>query len=473
MLRRVRVRAWVAVVVVPTEPSRAVGAGGLLGHRRPLGREQLGQAGVVGEQLHHRLADAQAAAHLLALQQLVPQQEADGHPGGAGPGGAARAVEVGGVVLGRVVVDDHVDAVDVEAAGGHVGGDEHAQPVLPEVAKGTEAGVLGQVAVEHAGLDALPAQLQLEPVGAPLGAAEDQGAAGALGDGRRHLHLVELVDLEEAVLHLLHRGLHRLDLVADRVVGVVAHQAVDLGVEGGGEEHRLVVGRDPVEQPHHLGHEAHVGHAVGLVEDEDGDVGHRHVAPLAEVDEASGRGHHHVVALADGLDLALHGRAPEHRGHRAVGGVAQGDEDVAHLHRQLPGGDEDEARGPARLGLGDLHEEGESEGQGLARAGLGLAADVVAGEGVGDGEGLDRKGSGDAGRLEGGDQSGRHPQFVERGRGGGFHEGGVAPVDVVGTVGRPGIAGDRRRRPAGGRMTPVMAHEATSTSQCSGNDRPT
>ncbi len=35
--------------------------------------------------------------------------------------------------------------------------------------------------------------------------------------------------------------------------------------------------------------------------------------------------------------------------------------------------------------------DGEAEGEGLARAGLGLAADVAAGEGVGDGERLDRE----------------------------------------------------------------------------------
>ena len=38
---------------------------------------------------------------------------------------ATRAVQVRLVVLGRVVVHDHVDAVDVDAARGDVGGDEH------------------------------------------------------------------------------------------------------------------------------------------------------------------------------------------------------------------------------------------------------------------------------------------------------------------------------------------------------------
>ena len=61
------------------------------------------------------------------LELLVPQHERDDEAGLAGPGGAARAVQVGLVVLGRVVVDDDVDVVDVDAAGGDVGGDQHRE----------------------------------------------------------------------------------------------------------------------------------------------------------------------------------------------------------------------------------------------------------------------------------------------------------------------------------------------------------
>jgi hypothetical protein len=43
----------------------------------------------------------------------------------AGTRGTAGAVQVGLAVLGQVVVDNHIDAVDVQAARGHVGGHEH------------------------------------------------------------------------------------------------------------------------------------------------------------------------------------------------------------------------------------------------------------------------------------------------------------------------------------------------------------
>ena len=71
-----------------------------------------------------RLLQAEALLQPPDLELLVPQHQGDHHARLAGPGGAARAVQVGLVVLGRVVVDDHVDVVDVEAPGGDVGGDE-------------------------------------------------------------------------------------------------------------------------------------------------------------------------------------------------------------------------------------------------------------------------------------------------------------------------------------------------------------
>ena len=78
--------------------------------------------------------------------------------------------------------------------------------------------------------------------------------------------------------------------------------------------------------------------------------------------------------------------------------LGQRSEDVVDLDRELPGREEDECQRPRRAGgrtvalgvpggLGPLQER-HTEGEGLPRAGLGLAADVAAREGVGDGQGL-------------------------------------------------------------------------------------
>ena len=69
---------------------------------------------------------------------------------------------------------------------------------------------------------------------------------------------------------------------------VARDEAVDAAVERGREQHRLVLALDAVEDLLHLGHEAHVGHAVGLVEHEHLDVRDRELAALHQVDEPAG-----------------------------------------------------------------------------------------------------------------------------------------------------------------------------------------
>ena len=131
---------------------------------------------------------------------------------------------------------------------------------------------------------------------------------------------------------------------------VAAHQPVDGAVEGGREQQGLVLPLEAAQHPLHLGHEAHVGHAVGLVEHEDLDVGHRQLAPVAEVDQPARRGDDDVDAPAELLDLALDVGAAVDGDDPQPGRLGQGLEHVGHLDGELAGGDEDQGPGAARLG---------------------------------------------------------------------------------------------------------------------------
>ena len=208
------------------------------------------------------------------------------------------------------------------------------------------------------------------------------------------------------MVHLVDGGLVLARLVRDRVVHVAVDQALDRTVERGREEHRLVRRGDAVEDLLDLGHEAHVGHAVGFVDHEHLDRRERQLLALEQVDEAPGGADDDVDALLQGGDLRVHRDAAVDGPHLAVAHLAERAERVGDLGGQLAGRDEDQGLGPAGLGLADAPEEGKAEGQGLARAGLGLAEHVAPGEGVGDGELLDREGLGDALARQGRDQVG-------------------------------------------------------------------
>src|SRR5204862_7446856 len=203
--------------------------------------------------------------------------------------------------------------------GGHQGPDGAGA----EVGHGPGAVLLGQVAVYASGLPTPPAQAGGHPVGAPLGGDEDQAAGGPADDGGGHVDLVHLVDPEKPVLHQVDGRLVGLDLVVDRVDEVLLDEVVDVAGEGGGEQHRLGVHVAQVAQdPRDLGREAHVGHAVGLVEHDHLDVVEEDLTPLQEVDEPAGGGDDDVALAAE-------------RGGLLAGGVAAVDGDDRELaHRR-------------------------------------------------------------------------------------------------------------------------------------------
>jgi hypothetical protein len=112
-------------------------------------------------------------------------------------------------------------------------------------------------------------------------------------------------------------------------------------------------GFDAAQDPLDLGQEPHVGHAVGLVEHDDADVGEVDGALLQEVDQATRGGDHHLGATGQGLDLAVLGRAAVDGGHPHGSGLGEGRHDVLDLDGELAGRDHDQRSRPAGRGLVD------------------------------------------------------------------------------------------------------------------------
>ena len=195
---------------------------------------------------------------------------------------------------------------------------------------------------------------------------------------------------------------------------VAVDQALDAAVERGREQQRLVGLADVAQHPLDLGQEAHVGHPVGLVDDDQAHV--RQVGDLAvdQVDEPARGRHHDLGAGLERGDLLAHLGAAVDGDEAQRPGLDQRPKHVGDLPGQLAGGDQHEAGGALRGRFGDALDEGEAEREGLARAGLGLAAHVAAGQGVGDAEALDGKSCGQAGSIEHGDQIRGHAQRRER-----------------------------------------------------------
>ena len=162
-----------------------------------------------------------------------------------GAGRATGAVEVVLVVGRRVDLHDHADVVDVDAARGDVGGDEHVHRAVPEGAEHAVAHGLREAAVQRCREHAAVAQLAGDAVGAELGAGEDDDASAAAGELGGEGLLVLRVDEQHVVAHRRDRGLGLVGRVRDRVDEVALDEGVDALVEGRREEQPLAARRGP------------------------------------------------------------------------------------------------------------------------------------------------------------------------------------------------------------------------------------
>ena len=149
--------------------------------------------------------------------------------------GTARAADAVHVVLGvvgEIVVDHQFEVVDVDAAGGHVGGDQKGKCRPLEVLHYPGPLGLGHAAMDPLGRVAPPDEGIGQFIDHPLRVAEDDAA----------LHVVEVDDADERVelrvvpdlvVDLIHqrRSAHRLlrDLDGGGVVRMFADEGLDLG----------------------------------------------------------------------------------------------------------------------------------------------------------------------------------------------------------------------------------------------------
>jgi len=189
------------------------------------------------------------------------------------------------------------------------------------------------------------------------------------------------------------------DLDAGRIAHGPAGELRELGRHGGAEEERLPLGGALLDDAFDVGQEAHVEHAVHLVEHEDLDVAQAGVALFEVIEEAAGRGDHDVDALVERLDLLAVADAAIDDGDALVGKLGVVAEGFLDLQRELAGGLEHEAAEAAVVA--EALEHGECKGGGLAGAGLGGAHDIAAGQHDRDSLRLDRRGLGVALLLDG------------------------------------------------------------------------
>ena len=235
---------------------------------------------------------------------------------------------------------------------------------------------------------------------------------------------------EPQVVHGAHGVGGGVDGHFDRILEIGANEVTHVAVERGREEHRLVATGATTQDPFDLRGETVVGHAVSLVENHDLHTRHVDLVGLEQVDETQRSGHHDLDALGHLVDLMMTTRAAVHRQHATARMSSHRFEHLGHLNGEFARRNENETEGTLGFGaLGDARQHRHTEGEGLARSGLGATAHVAAQHGHRDGLFLDgerlretgRRESGvdRVGNTEGGETSGRghRRQSVDGGEG--------------------------------------------------------
>ena len=210
---------------------------------------------------------------------------------------------------------------------------------------------------------------------------------------RRALFLGGAGHLQERLAHRLGRGGWRVD---GNLLGVhqeLGGQTANLRRHGGREKEGLAdLGQQP-DDALHIGHEAHIQHAVRLVDHQDLNVHQEDLAALEKIEQASRRGDQDLHAAVQLLLLLGQGGAAGQERHGELVVLAVELEVLGHLGRQLARRRDDQGAWHARLGSRrrqDLdHRQG--EGCGLTCPGLRAAEYVSAGQNVGNRFGLNRR----------------------------------------------------------------------------------
>ena len=176
---------------------------------------------------------------------------------------------------------------------------------------------------------------------------------------------------------------------------------LDVGRDGGGEEQRLPLLRERVEDGGHLALEAHREHLVRLVEDEEADVVRVERAAPEVVEHAARRAHHHLRALGELVDLPLHRGAAVHGRDLDVAALAQPLDLGRDLEGQLARRAEGEHLDLGHRAADDVVHDRQAEGRRLARPGARLHHRVLAARGGLPHRDLHRRGVGVANLGEG------------------------------------------------------------------------
>ncbi|MBM3601345.1 MAG: hypothetical protein FJX35_24375, partial [Alphaproteobacteria bacterium] len=270
----------------------------------------------------------------------------------AGSAGPADAMDVVFGVHGHIEIEDMRQEGDVETARGHVAAHQKLDLAVAKLLERLHSVALVHVAMQRGGAEAVAHERLVQDRHIALAIAEDQRVAHVLraNQSAQRVALVAIGDAHKALRYGRGGRGRRRDRDLLRIHQEGVGQTPDLRRHGRGEEQGLAHARQQTDDALDIGDEAHVEHAIGLVDHQDLHVVQQHLAALEVVEQAARRSDQHVNAAVElGLLVGERDTADQER-HRKLVILAVDLEVVRHLGCQLARRLEDQRARHARLG---------------------------------------------------------------------------------------------------------------------------
>ena len=223
----------------------------------------------------------------------------------------------------HVVVDDVADALDVQAAGGHVGSHEDVDLAVFQLLDRALALRLLDVAIDGGSREATCLQLAGQLFRAQLGAGKDDHAVKRFRfqDARQRVELVHARHQPVALADVVGRARLGGDRHFGRIHQVRRGDALDDGRHGGREQGRLMAVRRFFQDAFDIVDKAHAQHFIGFIQHQRFQLGQVERTLVQVIDDAARGADDDVHAAAQGRQLRAVALAAVDRQHVEAGNV--------------------------------------------------------------------------------------------------------------------------------------------------------
>ena len=301
-------------------------------------------------------------------------------------------------VRGHVEVEDVADGRDIQTASCHVRGDQQAQGAITEFVQRLGADGLVKVAVDRGCVKAVGFQGLGHHIHIHLAVAEDDSVGQSLafaGDQRAQdgtlfgegAVFAGGCEGEQLLLDRHIGGCLTRDFNLRRIIQEGVGDPFNFRGHGRTEEQGLAGFRRHLEDTLDVRDEAHVEHAVSLIDHHDLHAGQQQFATLEMIKQSARGSNQHVNTAVDQLVLIAEGNAADQQSLGQLGVFGIFVKAFGHLSGEFPrGGQHQRTRHPGTgAALAEQCDHRQREACRFAGAGLGNAQNVLAAQGGGNG----------------------------------------------------------------------------------------